>query len=214
MNAPVVISSQLAQGSDEWIRFRLGKVTASRLSEALAKTKNGWGASRANYEADLIAERLTGVQAEHFVSQAMKAGTEMEPEARAAYEYYREADVAEVGFIPHPTIEMSGASPDGHIGPEGSVEIKCPIAATHIETLLGDPIPGKYIIQMQWQLACSGRKWCDWVSFNKRFPERMRLFVQRVHRDDVMIAEIEKQVRIFLTEIDAKVVELRKHYGG
>lgn len=200
------------QGSAEWFAERLGKVTASRVSDLIAKTKSGWGASRANYAAQLVAERLSGTAGESFSNAAMKWGTEMEPEARAAYAFYADCSVEEVGFIPHPTILMSGASPDGHVANDGSVEIKCPNTATHIETLLGGAIPSKYATQMQWQMACSGRQWCDFASYDPRMPEHMRLFVRRLARDNAMIAELEAQVRIFLKEVDEQVLELQVRY--
>lgn len=205
--------SDMEQGSIEWIAARLGKVTASRVADVIAKTKTGWGASRANYEAELIAERLTGVAADQYKNAAMQWGLDTEPEARKAYSFYADVDVEQVGFIQHPKIAMSGASPDGHVGKVGSIEIKCPNVATHLSTLLGEPIASKYITQIQWQLAVTGRKWCDWISFDPRMPEPMRLFIHRVKRDDAMIESLEKEVTAFLAEIDRKVAELNKQYG-
>lgn len=203
----------IVQGSAEWKQIRLGKVTASRVADVVAKTKTGWGASRANYLAELLAERLTGTPADSYTNAAMAWGTEQEPNARAAYEFRTDYEVQQIGFIHHPAIEMSGASPDGLIGTEGMVEIKCPNTATHIETLLGGKVPAKYETQMQWQIACAGRAWCDFVSYDPRLPERMRLFVARVQRDKKRIAELETFVVEFLAELSAKVSDLTKIYG-
>ena len=204
--------NEIIQGSPEWFSVRLGRVTASRVADVVAKTKTGWGASRANYMAELIAERLTGEVAPSFSSAAMQWGTEMEPMARAAYEFRTDATVETIGFVSHPSILMSGASPDGLVGSDGLVEIKCPNTATHIDTLMGDTIDGKYQTQMQWQMACTGRQWCDFVSFDPRMPESMRLFIQRVKRDDARIAELENSVCDFLVEVDSKVQNLRRQY--
>ncbi|KFG68671.1 lambda exonuclease family protein [Microvirga sp. BSC39] len=204
--------SEIVQGSDEWLAVRVGKVTASRVADVVAKTKTGYGASRANYMAELIAERLTGEPAERFTNSAMKWGTEQEPDARVAYEFRVDAEVVQVGFVPHPTIAMTGASPDGLVGEEGLVEIKCPNTATHIDTLLSQTVPGKYVTQMMWQMACTGRQWCDFVSYDPRMPEHMRLFVKRVHRDDALIASLEADVAGFLAELAQKVVELTTLY--
>jgi putative phage-type endonuclease len=198
----------LIQGSDAWFAARLGKVTASRVADVIARTKTGYGASRANYMAELIAERLTGARAEGFTNAAMKWGNEQEPEARAAYEFYCDADVVQVGFVRHGQIEMSGASPDGLVGDHGLIEIKCPNTATHIDTLIGGAIPGKYATQMQWQMACTGRLWCDFVSYDPRLPERLRLFVKRLDRDAEAIMVLEHEVGLFLGELDQKVAAL------
>ena len=171
------------QRSAAWFSERLGCVTASRVADVVAKTKTGWGASRADYAAQLIVERLTGNPVATYVNKEMDWGTEHEPLARAAYAFHADVDVIECGFIPHPKIAMSGASPDGLVGDVGLVELKCPSSATHLEALLGDPIPQKYIYQMQWQMACTGRSWCDYCSFDPRLPEHMRIFIKRVHRD-------------------------------
>jgi putative phage-type endonuclease len=200
------------QGSPEWFALRLGKVTASRVADLMAKTKTGWGASRANYAAQIIAERLTGTVADSYQSPAMLHGSETEALAKAAYEFHTDADVAEIGFVVHPAIASAGASPDGLVGNDGMVEIKSPNTATHIDTLLGQSVPGKYLTQMQFQMACAERTWVDFVSFDPRMPESMRLFVKRVHRDDGRIAELDREVRAFLDEIDARVSELRKRY--
>lgn len=202
----------IIQGTPEWHAIRLGKVTASRVADVIAKTKAGYGASRANYMADLIAERLTGAAAASYTNAAMQWGTEHEPDARAAYAFRFDADIKEVGFVPHPTIAMTGASPDGLVAANGLVEIKCPNTATHIETLLSGTVLAKYVTQMQWQMACTGREWCDFVSYDPRLPESMRLFVRHVPRDAEMIADLEAEVAWFLSELDRKVDALRAQY--
>ena len=207
------MTEELIQGSPEWFAARAGKVTASRITDLMAKTKSGWGASRANYAAQLVAERHTGEPGEAFQNAAMKWGTETEPRARAAYEFLRDQSVESVGFVPHPTIGMAGASPDGLVGTDGLVEIKCPNTATHIETLLGSIVPNKYINQIQFQLACTGRQWCDFVSFDPRMPENMVLFVRRINRDSAAIAQIEYEVVEFLKEIDSTLRSLQGLYG-
>lgn len=202
------MSADIIQGSPEWFAARLGRVTASRVADVIAKTKTGYGASRANYMAELIAERLTGTPAERFTNAAMAWGNENEDGARQLYSFRYDVEVQEVGFIPHPRIAMSGASPDGHVGEDGGIEVKCPNTATHIDTLIGGEIPGKYQTQMLWQMACSGRAWTDFVSFDPRLPGPMRLFVKRLYRDDIRIAEMEKEVTAFLSELDAKISAL------
>lgn len=202
----------IIQGSEEWFAARLGKVTASRVADVIAKTKTGYSTSRANYMAELIAERLAGARTEGFTNAAMQWGTDKEPEARAAYAFMQDVDVAEVGFVDHPAILMTGASPDGLVGDDGMVEIKCPNTATHLDTLLGGTVPAKYVTQMQWQMACTGRAWCDFASYDPRLPEAMRLFVQRVERDDRFIGETEQEVRNFLTELEDKVSTLTERF--
>lgn len=201
-----------AQGTEAWYAARLGKVTASRVADVVTRTKTGWGASRANYMAELVAERLTGKPAEKFTNAAMQWGIDNEAEARTAYEFWTDSAVEQTGFVPHPSIRMSGASPDGLVGSDGLVEIKCPNTATHIDTLLGQSVPQKYVLQMQWQMACSGRQWCDFASYDLRLPEAMQLFVARVMRDDKAIASLESDVVEFLAELDAKVAALTQRY--
>jgi putative phage-type endonuclease len=207
------MQTEAPQGSPEWFAARLGRVTASRVSDVIAKTKTGWGASRANYAAQLVAERLTGEPGDKYTNAAMQWGTDTEPHARAAYEFMHGADVQLVGFIPHPKIEMAGASPDGLVEADGLVEIKCPNTATHIETLLGGSVPGKYQAQMQFQLACTGRQWCDFVSFDPRLPESMRLFVRRLNRDEEYITGLEVMIVEFLGEVDSTIRKLKQAYG-
>ncbi len=207
-------TAALIQGTDEWLQARVGSLGASRIADAIAKTKTGWGSSRANLMAELIAERLTGQPAAQFSNAAMQWGTDKEPEARAAYEFWHDVEVEQVGLIRHATIAWSHASPDGFVGLDGMVEFKCPLTATHLDTLLGESIPAKYITQMAWQMACTGRKWCDWVSYDPRLPDNMRLFVKRLHRDDAAIAQLEIDVRAFLAEVDAKLGALMKIYSA
>ena len=202
----------IVQGTDAWFAARLGKVTASRVADVIAKTKTGYSASRANYMAELIAERLSGARSEGFTNAAMQWGTDKEPDARAAYCFMRDVDVAEVGFIDHPTIAMTGASPDGLVGEDGMLEIKCPNTATHLETLLGGVVPAKYFSQMQWQMACADRQWCDFASYDPRLPEPMRLFIQRVPRDADWLRATEEDVAAFLAELDAKIDALTARY--
>jgi len=198
------------QGTEEWFTIRIGKVTASRVADVIAKTKTGYSASRDNYMAQLVCERLTGQKGESFTNAAIQHGTETEPLARAAYEALKDVLVDEVGFVPHPTIEMAGASPDGLVGDDGLIEIKCPNTATHIDTLLSQTVPGKYNTQMQFQMACTGRQWCDFVSFDNRLPEELQLFVTRVPRDEVFIRLIEAEIVQFLAELDDKINKLMK----
>jgi putative phage-type endonuclease len=196
------------QGTEEWFTIRIGKVTASRVADVIAKTKTGYSATRDNYMAQLVCERLTGQKGESFTNAAMQHGTDTEPLARAAYEAYADVLVDEVGFVPHPSIIMAGASPDGLVGDDGLLEIKCPNTATHIETLLSQSVPGKYNTQMQFQMACTGRQWCDFVSFDNRLPEELQLFVKRVPRDNEFIKQMEDEVVKFLNELDIKIAQL------
>ena len=198
------------QGSEEWFTIRIGKVTASRVADVLAKTKSGYSASRDNYMAQLVCERLTGQKAEGFTNASMQWGTETEPLARAAYEALKDVLVDEVGFVPHPTITMAGASPDGLVEQDGLIEIKCPNTATHIDTLLSESVPTKYYTQMQFQMACTGRKWTDFVSFDNRLPEELQLFVKRVPRDDTYIKLMEAEIVQFIAELDDKINKLMK----
>jgi putative phage-type endonuclease len=202
----------IAQGSAEWHQERLGKATASKIADIIARTKTGYGAGRANYAAQLIAERLTGTPTEGFTNAAMAWGNEKEPEARELYEFVTGRFVDQIGFVPHPVIAMSGASPDGLVGADGLLEIKCPQTATHLDTLTGQAIPAKYQTQMLWQMACTGRAWCDFASYDPRMPPHMRLFIRRLERDEARIAEMEAEVSAFLAEIDARIEQLKGLY--
>lgn len=205
---------ELRQGTPEWHAARCGSLGASSVHEALAKTKTGWGASRANVMSRLIVERLTGIPQDTYTNAAMQHGVDTEPEARAAYQFEAGVLVKQVGLIKHPGIGGTHASPDGLIGGDGLLEIKCPSTTTHLDCLLGEAIPSKYLTQMQWQLCCTGRAWCDYVSFDPRVPENMRLHIQRVKRDDRLIAELETQVREFLLELSKKLAALTARYGA
>lgn len=203
----------IIQRSPEWFAARCGSLGASQLADALAKTKSGWGASRANLRAKLVVERLTGQQEESFCSAAMIWGQEKEEEARIAYSFVTGNDVTEVGLYKHPTIIGTHASPDGLVGDDGCIEIKCPNSATHIETLKSNLVPHKYLLQMQWQMRCADRQWCDFVSFDPRLPDYLMLYNQRVQRDDDMLATLDAEVAAFLVEVDEDVKALSK-LGG
>jgi len=200
----------IIQGSSSWFEARRGKVTASRIADVIAKTKSGWGASRGNYEAQLIAEILTGQVADSFTNAAMEWGTATEPQARKAYEFLKDVEVEEIGFVDHLIINGTGASPDGLVGDAGMLEIKAPNTKTHIETLLSQKVPKKYDTQMQWQMACAGkdRLWTDFVSFDPRLPQHLNMFLQRVERNSERIAELEGIVSDFIAEMHVKIKAL------
>ena len=191
----------MEQRTDEWFAARLGKVTASRIGDIMAKTKSGYGAARKNYMAQLLCERLTGTREETFVSATMQRGTDLEAKARATYILTNGDLVEEIGFVEHPNIEMSGASPDGLVNDDGLIEIKCPNTATHLEFIRTKKPKSEYILQMQWQMACTGRSWCDFVSYDDRLPEKFAFYSIRLKRDDDLIKEIEAEVQKFLDEL-------------
>lgn len=206
-------TSAIEQGTPEWHALRVGKVTASRVADIIRTTKSGISASRQRYLGELVAERLTGQPTQSFKSPDMEWGTVTEEQARESYAFLSMAgDLRGVAFVDHPRIAMSGASPDRLVGESGLLEVKSPATHTHIATLLGAPITPDYITQMQWQMACTGRLWCDWVSFDPRLPEDMRLFVKRVGRDDKRIGELEAEVEDFLAEVSDTVDRLEKLY--
>lgn len=198
------------QGTQEWLDARAGKVTASKIHCIMAEVKKGESAERRNYRAQLVAEILTGKsQEDGYTSGPMQWGIEQEPFARVEYEILKGVMVDRVGLVIHPAIERGAASPDGLVGPDGLVEIKCPNTATHLDYLTSEDIPLKYIQQMQWQMACTGRQWCDFVSFDPRLPEDYRLWIVRYSRRPAIIQEIETKVQAFLGEVDQTIENLR-----
>lgn len=204
----------IEQGTEEWFALRLGKATASRISDIIATTKSGYSTSRANYASELVVERLTGVRTSGYENDAMRWGKEKEPEARTAYEFYLDSAVEQVSFIDHQTIAMSGCSPDGLVGKHGLVEIKCPFkTAVHINTLIKKDVPTEYMPQIQWQMAVTNREWCDFASYDPRLPENMRLFTKRIARDAAEIMRLEREVKLFLGEVDDTITKLLRIYG-
>lgn len=195
------------QGTEAWKMERLGKVTASRVADVIARTKKGWSTSRENYMNELIAERLTGVPVPHHVTPEMRWGTEKEPEACIAYEFHADVEVDKTGFVDHPELD-AGASPDRLVGDDGLVEFKCPTTTTHVNTILADEIPEDHQTQMMWQMGCTGRQWCDFASFDPRVPERVKLYVKRLMRDDAKIAELTQLVADFIGELEAKLARI------
>ena len=195
----------IEQGSNEWFAMRAGKVTASRVADILATTRSGPSASRQNYLIELALQRSTGNIEPSYTNAAMEWGTQTEPQARAAYEVETGNFVDQVAFIDHPTIAWFGCSPDGLVGDDALIEIKCCNSSTHWEYFKAKKPPQKYVIQMQTQLAVTGRKWCDFVSFDPRMPERSQLLVVRVDRDEAFIAELEEKVKQFLSEVEVEV---------
>ena len=201
------------QGSEEWLAARAGKVTASRMSDLLSRSKDrkSEGAGRRNYRAQLVCEILTGrPQETTFMSKAMEGGIELEPYANGSYEVAKNVLVDKVGIVLHPRIERAGASPDGLVGRDGMVQFKCPYAATHISYLLSKEVPTDYQPQMLWEMACAEREWCDFVSYCPSLPERLQLFVIRFSRDDARIAQLEAEVESFLREVDQTIESLQR----
>lgn len=195
----------IEQGTEAWHQLRLGKVTASRVADILAQTRTGPSASHQNYLIELALQRSTGTIEPSYTNAAMEWGTQTEPQARVAYEVETGNFVDQVAFIDHPTIANFGCSPDGLIGDDGLIEIKCPNSATHWEYFKAKKPPQKYVTQIQTQLCVTGRKWCDFVSFDPRMPSRSQLLIVRVDRDEAFIAEIEEKVKQFLSEVEVEV---------
>lgn len=200
----------MEQRSEDWFKVRCGKVTASRVADVVARTRTGYAASRANYMAELIVERLTGRATEGFTNAAMQWGIDNEAAARDAYSARTGELVSEVAFLHHPDIPMSGASPDGVVGETGLVEIKCPNTATHIDWLFEREPPQRYFYQMQWQMACASAEFCDWVSYDPRMPDNLQLLIVRIPRDEDAIKMLELEVKQFIAELDDKVNRLKE----
>jgi putative phage-type endonuclease len=196
------------QGSEAWFAERAGHCTASRASDVLARIKVGEAAERRKYRIQVVTERLTGIPVQGFQNAAMAWGTQTEPQAREAYEAETGELVQQVGFIKHPEIVWVGASPDGCIGDDGLLEIKCPESTTHLEWMDAERLPPKHVAQVQFQLWVTGRQWCDFVSYDPRFPEALRLFTLRVKRDDKYIENLAGEVCNFLAECDALYLRL------
>jgi hypothetical protein len=200
---------------DAFRQARCGSTGASDVPDIVRRTKTGYSATRANLMALKVLERLTGVAVPTYQSKAMADGLAKEPLARAAYAFLHEVAIERApppGLIPHPLIAGAHASPDGLVGLFGLIEVKCPEHAAHLDTLLSETIEKDYRVQIQWQLACTGRQWCDYVSWHPDFPASMQFWEQRVERDPDFISELEGEVRTFLAELERKVAELRKRY--
>lgn len=200
----------IEQGSQEWFSARLGKVTASRVADLMAKTKSGYSTSRKNYMMELLCQRLTGRREEGYTNAAMQRGTDLEPIARGRYEIENDVLVMETGCFVHPHISDFIASPDGLVGDVGLVEIKNPNTAQHVEFLRTGKIDGGYQTQMLAQMLCTGRKWCDFVSFDDRMPEALQYKCVRFHFDAKEAGEMVTEIAVFLKELDELVAEMRE----
>lgn len=203
---------KIVQGSAEWLQSRLGKVTASRVFDIIPGSRGKYLQKRENYMYELLAERISGVVQTKFLSEPMIHGTETEPIARAVYEGVTGLTVIECALVDHPTIKDLGASPDGLVGEDGLIEIKCPTTETHMRILAGGEIKPQYMYQMQTQMLCTGRAWCDYFDFDDRLPVDFQAFKRRIRRDRLVIELIEFEVGKFLEELDAleKIVRERK----
>lgn len=199
------------QRSEDWFSARLGKVTASKVKDVMAKGRGGApSATRQNYMMQLLCERLTGRREESFTSAAMQRGTELEPVARSAYEIDKGVMTTETGLILHPKIEGFGASPDGLVGDRGMLEIKCPNTATHVFTIQSGKHDPQYEWQMLAQLSCTDRDWVDFVTFDDRLPDELQYACFRFERDEARIRQMETEIKLFLEELAELEHEMRE----
>jgi hypothetical protein len=197
------------QGSPRWREARCGLVTASRCAEMIATTQKGdEAAKRRDYRAELICEILTGQPAYKHITREMQWGADQEQFARAAYELERNVLVETCGFVQHPDIPRFGCSPDGLVGEDGLIQIKCPTTATHLGWILAGTIPLEHCPQMLAEMACTGRQWNDFVSYDPRLPKHLQLFIRRFPRDEGLIAGLEGEVLHFTAELDAVLAQL------
>jgi putative phage-type endonuclease len=203
----------LQQRTDEWRQARCGSIGASDAPRVVRRVKSGYSADRESLMWEKVVERITGKPFEIPKSFAMNQGTEREPDARLMYSIIKGVEVEEVGLVPHPFVKGSHCSPDGLVGARGLIEVKCPERKAHGEMLINEVISADYLTQMAWQMCCTGRDWCDFVSFNPDFPLRMQLWVKRVPRDAAFIAELEREITTFIKEIDRKVEQLSRRYA-
>ena len=186
------------QRTEQWYADRLGHATGSRASDILAGKDTQ---ARRGYLTQIVTERLTNRQQDGYINADMQRGIDIEPIARAAYQASREL-VDEVGFVRHPTIQWFGASPDGLVGDDGLIELKCPRSTTHLDYWQSGKPPAKYVPQMLAQLSCTRRKWVDFVSFDDRFPEHLQLYVARFQPTEEIIEQFEQKVIEFLKEAE------------
>jgi len=188
--------------SPQWLPARVGLATASLFPKIMARTKTGWAASRDDVKKQLVAERLTGIKTEVFVTEAMNHGIEQEAPACDLYSIRTGTILERSGLYLHPTIEFLGGSPDREIGTDGLLECKCPTSKTHLNWLIGKTLPQDYVPQMLIQLACTGRKWCEFISYDPRMPEKQQLFIARFEPTAAEIAKAEEEAALFLKEVD------------
>jgi predicted phage-related endonuclease len=195
----------MEQRTEEWHQARLGKVTASRITDVMAKPET---AAHKNYLAELVCERLTGIPTESFCSADMQRGIDLEPAAKQVYSFLTGHECQDVGFVDHPGIGGAGCSPDIVIVGGGLAEIKCPKPAKHIAFKTGATIDSKWLMQIQFQMACTGEKFCDFVSYCPELPGEMQLFIKTIKRDKKRIEEIESAVVAFLGKVDDTIERL------
>ncbi len=201
----------LDQGTEEWKMARLGYVSASNVAAVMSKGKDGSeSATRRAYKIKIVAERLTHLPQETYKNAAMEWGNEQEPYARMAYEATNAVLVDKTGFWKHETKPWIGVSPDGLVGDDGLIEIKCPNTTTHLEYLWSEVVPAEYRKQIQMQLWVTGRQWCDFVSYDPRLPAQNHLFIKRCERDEKLIAEMEAEIDKFLVEVQTIIDKLSK----
>jgi hypothetical protein len=209
----VTLDADLVQRSPEWFAARAGRLGASKVAEAIGRLKRSGERTKAASDLmfEIAAERITGEPAKRV--NALHWGADHEDEGRRAYAFMTNAEVKQVGFITHPTIADSGCSPDALVGDDGGLELKCPTSSVHLQTLLADAIPEDHVPQIVWNLACTGRAFWDFASFDPRFPPGLQLFVKRAERDEAAIAAMEAEVVAFLAELDGKIAALVERFG-
>jgi hypothetical protein len=196
------------QGTEFWKQLRSGLVTASRCGEMISTTKRGESAKRRDYRTELVCEILTRQPYPHVVTKEMQWGTEQEPFARAAYELERDVLVETCGFVLHPDISRFGCSPDGFVGDDGLLQIKCPTTFTHLTWMMAQTVPLEHMPQMLAEMSCTGRSWCDFMSYDPRLPAPLQRFICRYERNEQFVSTIEAEVVKFNSEIANYISQL------
>jgi putative phage-type endonuclease len=198
------------QNTPEWLQARCGRITASRVRDVLNWLKSGKESEkRASYRVEILSERLTGRMESKNVNAEMQWGIDNEAAARFAYEQFIRAEVKRIGFVIHPSMDFFGASPDGLVGEDGGIEIKCPKTSTHLEWMFDGIIPDEHRYQMVAGICCTERKWWDFVSYDPRLPRHLRLFIVRMQRDESEVAKVEQEVLRFNEEVESMMKSLK-----
>lgn len=207
---PVATELEVEQGSQEWLDARIPLITASRFLDVLTTIKSGYSAARKNYAAEIVVQRLTGKEIERFKTRAMEWGNETEDLAADTYMLLTGAIPEKCGIFIH-NEHPFGDSPDRLVGKDGTLEIKCLNTANHIEVLKTGKMPAKHMPQVQGHLWMTGRKWCDFISFDPDMPKDAQIFIQRIERDNDYIQMLEEELIVFNQEVEKDITFIKEY---